>query len=473
LLCNDNILSRPDGGIYDPTDELFLKKIICNNMEYISNNYMNISKSEIIYNVSILSVGFANVQMIKFIFEKFKININSPQDSFSSSPGVHYLYTACFYNKELSVIKYLIEDLKIDINYSDTAGNYLTSASSNNKNLKIIKYLAEECKLDPNICDQSGRDCFLNACNNKNPEIVKYLVGNYQIDFSVKDVDGYDSIDIAAFNYDNDSAILLYLIEETAAPLQLRKFSSDRYEEIVLKITKNIARLSEMLSLGSGRRSKARNFGKEFMIGIIKKINPLLLEESWLKYADIQSPYDDTFDQFIKYVNDLKWVVPVSFNNKPISRINKRYTFNRPSDILFTSNGSIYYGDRLIVYGSMNLFKDILEMINFQDPIELDSMIPGYIVNLYIQSCYTNQFDLYEIELNDFIKFIEFIDQYPTDVLSIDLLEDAIAQYIDNDIIKNDGTDDLHLKTLDQIKKIIIKYKLKKLYLYYHNKMVI
>lgn len=429
-------------------DKIFLREIIFNNRTYIINNHTKIT-SEITKNISlVLSAGFSDIQIIKFIIEKFELK--DPLDSYS-------LYEACRNNHDLSVIKFLVEELKMNTNEPKFgAGNCLTYACSNNTNLDVIKYLTQELKLDANQFNDAHCDSFLNACLNKNPKIIKYLIKNYKMNIYVKDEDGYDLIDSTVFNFHEDSAILKYLIEETTIPIQLRKFGSQRYEEIILKITKNFKRLNELLTLGSNSC-----FGKNFMIEIIKKINPLLLEPSWLNYAEIKSPYEYNFDQFIKYVDKLECVVPIVLNTHQCMRINKKYTFNRPSDILFKSKDTTYYGDRQIVYSSMKLFEDMISHIDFKEPIELDPGIPEYVINMFIQSCYTQQINIDDIGPEDFMKFIIFIDGYPTDYVSIEHLEDDLIEYMKNNVIGMN----------DRLKDIIKKYKLKKMYLYCHNNL--
>ena len=66
----------------------------------------------------------------------------------------------------------------MDVNYSNDANNNaLTKACMNNKNLDIIKYLIEGCKMDPYQNINSNNCCVKLAIKyNQNVKIIKYLL---------------------------------------------------------------------------------------------------------------------------------------------------------------------------------------------------------------------------------------------------------------------------------------------------------
>jgi len=56
-----------------------------------------------------------------------------------------FLLQVCKNNSNINIIKYLIENLKLDINSkNNNRENCLLSSCSNNSNINIIKYLIEE-----------------------------------------------------------------------------------------------------------------------------------------------------------------------------------------------------------------------------------------------------------------------------------------------------------------------------------------
>ena len=93
---------------------------------------------------------------------------------------------------------------------------------------------------------------------------------------------------------------------------------------------------------------------------------------------------------------------------------------------------------------------------NFDPEIELSVPVAPYVINLYIGSCYNKMFDIDDIQSTDFVDFLNFIDRYPTDILSIGLLEKEIIIYMDKNKIYED----------EIINNICKKYQLKYLYLF-------
>jgi hypothetical protein len=135
---------------------------------------------------------------------------------------------------------------------------------------------------------------------------------------------------------------------------------------------------------------------------------------------------------------------------------------------LFVCNDMIFHGDKKIVYGSMCIFDDILSdcSSNPSDPIPvLDTVIkmPKYLIDAYIDSCYTKKFKINMVLINDLVLFLRFIDQYPLKHLSIDRkMEIQLIRYIDKNKfheIKNDHT----------FYDLVEKYQLKYLYMHLHN----
>ena len=69
------------------------------------------------------------------------------------------------------------------------------------------------------------------------------------------------------------------------------------------------------------------------------------------------------------------------------------------------------------------------------------------------------------IQGNDFIKFLKFIDQYPTDTLTIDKLESRIVEYFESQMSQCDN-----IFLMDDLELLCEKYGLKCMYLFLHNK---
>ena len=112
----------------------------------------------------------------------------------------------------------------------------------------------------------------------------------------------------------------------------------------------------------------------------------------------------------------------------------------------------------------MYLFKELVtdDTISFEDNIVLNplSHVPEYVVNLYIHGSCTGDFDINNILPEDFITFLKFIDQYPSQGLHIDGIENDIIDYLE----KNKIT------PCEYVKNICTKYQMKHLYLFINNK---
>jgi hypothetical protein len=193
----------------------------------------------------------------------------------------------------------------------------------------------------------------------------------------------------------------------------------------------------------------------------------------------LKNPFSYDYKSYTKLVDDIPFEIDYTLKNDNKIIINEYKIFiknknknifiknkvtidyTKSPEILFIHNGKIYYGNKEIVYGSMKILNDILDICDDTDKIILEGTIPKYIINEYIQSCYTQIFDINFINKEHFIDFLKFIDQYPTSVISIDLIENQIIRFINRyDIPIN-----------NMIEYICSRYQLKYLYLYMHTKL--
>jgi len=149
--------------------------------------------------------------------------------------GTNCLLSACLSNGDLSLIKYLINDQKMDPFHTDTnqcnclilacwgnanleiiifllelfegkenqvdkwGDNCFLSACERNQNLDIIKYLAQSGTVDTKITNTYGRDCFLKACIGNNLETIKYLISDLKIDTKKCNVDNDNCLNLACW----------------------------------------------------------------------------------------------------------------------------------------------------------------------------------------------------------------------------------------------------------------------------------
>jgi hypothetical protein len=228
---------------------------------------------------------------------------------------------------------------------------------------------------------------------------------------------------------------------------------------------------------------------------IRSNVNPILLNSKVCKMLNIKNPFSNTYNynEFMIIVKKVKCRINLQIlqlmyddksddgindtanneeNNKATDKINvalkieekrKRtiVDFSEKPEILFVHNNITYYGLRKIVYNEVLLLNDINDY-DMNDPIVLNVNVPKYIILLYIQSCYDGIFDIDDINLSDFHQFLNLIDQYPTKILSITLLELSLIKYMDKNTITFD----------DYIKNICDRYQLKYMYLYFNQEVL-
>jgi hypothetical protein len=197
------------------------------------------------------------------------------------------------------------------------------------------------------------------------------------------------------------------------------------------------------------------------IINIIKLINPILLDN---KYYDkeIMNPFNAKFNEFKVYVDQIDEPIYKEFNKEMKNNITQQITiiedYTVSSEILFECNNIKYYGYRNIVYNSIKLLKCLLDC-DCDEVIKLDIDVPKYIMNMYINSCYTNTFNINNIKSDDLILFLKFIDRYPTNFFSIDTIEKELIKYLEKH----------NININELIKELCERYQLKYMYIYIHN----
>jgi hypothetical protein len=99
--------------------------------------------------------------------------------------------------------------------------------------------------------------------------------------------------------------------------------------------------------------------------------------------------------------------------------------------------------------------------------ITLSGSVPKYAINLWIRSMYIKQFNIMKIRPQDIVSFLNHIDQYPTDFLTICTIECDLIRYLDtvHEIVFED--------LIPNLKDISMRCRLKRLYLWIHNKQIV
>ncbi len=407
---------------------------------------------------------FPSISIIKYFVEDCKIDVNQLR-----SDGLNCLTIVFYSHDNCKIIKYLIEISKIKIDYlTDRNENYLMFACWASRNLKVIKYFIEECKMNINHKNIDNENCLMLAYRiNQNLSIIKYLIEEVHMDVNAN---SNKCIYMICKENENFIQIIVYLIENTNITMNINNVSYEKFEQFLPLIT-NFDKLNLLLELAS------HNYNYTSMVSLIKKLNPIMLTKKFFDLCDINIPSLNKFNTFCQFVYELKCFVPLTIkhiiqngtdntlddkNDLDADDQSDINDFSKFPEILFKHNNINYYGNRHIVYNSIKFLKEIIDVADFSEEIILTCDVPMYIINLYIQSSYTNIFNMHRIKSCDIINFLKFIDQYPSMVLSIDHLESEIIKYFDKNKIEYD----------DYMINLCLKYQFKILYLDMHNKML-
>jgi hypothetical protein len=446
-----------------------------------------------------------NLKITKYLIEEAKVDIK-----YINNEGNNYFLQACK-NNDLSIIKYLVEDIKMDVNLSNKNGdNCITLACRMNKNLDVIKYLFENLHAQTNQL-LTHNNIVPAYANNSNIEIINYLITYFQPENKrvkchyLKKACMFNNIEVIKHllnylkhdvrndvnycfndsclqsfgNYCSDNEclivactksyykieILAYMFENTNIKISLNNIDFFLFKKIIPCIKKNFYQLNKLLDLG------LKKYEMKNMIPVIQNINPLMIEKNIGDLAGVKHPYLYKYNVFSRLVDKSQFNIPEinnNINDNTNDNTKKRKLacsdYSKYSQILFVNDNIRYYGDRDIVYNSIIPLREIKDNADFSEDVQLSVPVPKYIMNLYIEACHTHEFNLSNVEFADIIQFLKFIDQYPTNLLSIDRMECELLHYFDTHNVDYDK-----YKHSDFIKAICKRYDFKTLYVHIHN----
>jgi len=105
--------------------------------------------------------------------------------------------------------------------------------------------------------------------------------------------------------------------------------------------------------------------------------------------------------------------------------------------LLFHINQIPYHGNKKIIYDHMLMFKDnqMIE-VDQSEPPTLEGNLKQYLINIYFDAIMNHWIDLNQIDPVDIFDFLKFLEQYPADNLSPELIEMQLIDYFNlHDIV--------------------------------------
>ncbi len=432
--------------------EICAVRIYQNDFYYLRNNIIRFNKYEIselftkknkydvLHNFMLLICVFSqDVEILDFFFNEFNGNIDVNKKQYvklkdlshnrSSGMELNYLkHTLQRQNKNLKIVKYLIEKCKINPEIDDGEINGLNSihyAINNydckyNSDFEIIKYLFEECGINIFSQDNYGKTYLAHACYNFNSDIklIKYLVEKIKIDITKNNYEYLNEIICALDlmdkkpknNINNICEIFSYALNYCDIK-DIVKLDSLDLNYIGIKILKNLTKRInnyEKLNIILKKiiEDNSDPYKKEEIINLLESIDPSLLNEKYSEMADVKH-FKLKYKDFVKYVDEFKYKSNQSkfiksklrklkkekkinyqsaaqsaaqsasqsaahgLGRKTIDHLEKSEMKKNLSEILFEHDSNVYYGDRKIICNSILLLKDIENDNLFNETVNL------------------------------------------------------------------------------------------------------
>lgn len=157
--------------------------------------------------------SYGYLELVK-LFVEHGLDIKSVNEKTSSQ-----LMRDTCESKNLDLVKYLIEECEIDVNFETEHKITFLHMACALGNLDLVKYLVEEHKMDVECKMEDNTTTLYLACMEGNLEVVKYLIEQHKMDASYRNDNDKSCLDIACARRNDD--VTSYLIETTKSYINL------------------------------------------------------------------------------------------------------------------------------------------------------------------------------------------------------------------------------------------------------------
>lgn len=124
------------------------------------------------------------------------------------------LLTFTVNSKSKSVLKFFVNECKMDVNSADKFGYTPLSIAIENRDLPMLECLIEECGAKINTLDENGNTPLILSIVDDNDQLVKRLVEKFNADINLTDKEGNTPLIFAVRN--QNEVITRFLIEKGA-----------------------------------------------------------------------------------------------------------------------------------------------------------------------------------------------------------------------------------------------------------------
>lgn len=176
---------------------------------------------------------------------------------------IHYCFA---FNKNLEIIKYLVERENFDANVENKNGSTpFHFCMAFNSNIEIVKYLIENGFGEPEQENFIRNTAFHLACmKNENLDIIKYLIEQKNCDISWKNSDGLTPFHYA-FSTNENLEIMKYLFEKRGVDLSLKIYTDYNIFEYCCLKCKDLKKIKYLFSLKDWCSDSIKESGNTFL----------------------------------------------------------------------------------------------------------------------------------------------------------------------------------------------------------------
>ena len=149
-------------------------------IHYLSN-FININDRNCFEeNCFLSSCHNKNLNIVKYLVEILNADIFCKDIDFANG-----FLIACFRNTNVNIIKYLYEDLKFNLKSVNISGENCFQLACHKNNLSVLKFLSKLSLEDIKLTHNYGHNGFDKACSsNKNYDVIKFSINELHIDIS-------------------------------------------------------------------------------------------------------------------------------------------------------------------------------------------------------------------------------------------------------------------------------------------------